>query len=1075
MTADAPVDGHAPRDHDEPGEHARLGPYRLVQRLGEGGMGVVHLGIDRHGRAVAVKVLRASIAHDPDARARLAREVDTLSRIRSPRVAPVVDADVDGDTPYVVTRFIDGPPLDRHVEARGPLPPDELHRLAAGLAEALDAIHSAGVVHRDVKPGNVLLVGDGDPVLIDFGIAHVADDVRLTSAGLVMGTPGYLAPEVVHGDDVTPATDWWGWAATTAFAASGTPPFGGGGMSAVLARVAAGEPDLVAVDPRIEGLLYAALSPYPDERPHQGEVVRGLERYARGELATSAVEVRRTRPETRAISTSGTAMLPATPSPAAPPAAGPSPAAAPAGPVPGARPDPPPPVGAGRPGPPPAALPPAPLPTGPPPAALPTGLDDDDEDVVRVAADPRIGRPTRTGSLLALLALLMGVTVAAPLAGLLVLATWMVLARTSDRAVTSLVMRRHERGARGSDVAVAVAAGPWHALVGVVGTLVTLALPLLVGVSAMFAGALVVGGATGQQTRADAVVPLAAAAAFTALTAWWGPGGASLRRGSRSLVRGLSGAPDRPPGAGRGRAPRRRGARRRHREPRRPDLVAADDGPRLGRPGGARAVSDPRTRRPRILRGDLPTEPMPMADLLRRTPYRHARIPVEAAAETTIERGLDLALRVGELMLRCGAGAPQVEGAIAATAAASGVDKVELDITLQSILLQARSDEGRRHTLLRVVRHTRFDYGRLVAVHRLVESLVAGEVTPDEATVRLRAIQTHRRNYPMWAISVANAVLASAVAVVIGASWRAAVLTVLVVLGVGGVARLHAKVDLPEFYGNAINAFAATLLTGGLYALGASGVIPFTGTDFAFVVAGGIVAMLPGRTMASAIEDVIFGYPLTGAGRLLAVLLSLTGLIIGIASGLGAMLTITEATGADFVSPGVLDLKVSQAPIVPALLASLVVGLAAGVTVQSRRRLVVPTGVLTLVGVAVGAVLTRSLGVGVVTATGIAAVSIGVLGRLLAQRMDAPSLVIVVPASFGLLPGLTIFRGLYELVAQGQDSGLLTFQSGLSTLLSAGGVLLAIATGTVLGEYLAAPWDRHVRGSRRPRTDQVPR
>ncbi|HMM96163.1 threonine/serine exporter family protein [Phycicoccus sp.] len=486
-------------------------------------------------------------------------------------------------------------------------------------------------------------------------------------------------------------------------------------------------------------------------------------------------------------------------------------------------------------------------------------------------------------------------------------------------------------------------------------------------------------------------------------------------------------------------------------------------------------MTDPRARRARLLRGDLPTEPMPMADLLRRTPYRHTRIPDSAAADPTIEGGLDLALRVGELMLRCGAGAPQVEGAIAATAAAAGVDQVEIDITLQSILVQARSSQGRQHTLLKVVRHTRFDYGRLVAVHRLVQSLVAGEVTPEEAVDRLRNIKRHPRNFPKWSIAVANAVLASAVAVVIGASALAAVLTIGVVLAVAGIARLHARVDLPEFYGNAINAFAATVVTGALYALGATGVIPFAESDFAFVVAGGIVAMLPGRTMASAIEDVIFGYPLTGAGRLLAVLLSLTGLIIGIASGLGALLTITEAAGASFVSPDVLDLRVTQAPIVPAILASLVVGLAAGVTVQSRRRLIVPMGLLTVVGVGVSAVLTRSLSVGAVTATGLAAVTIGVLGRLLAQRMDAPSMVLVVPASFGLLPGLTIFRGLYELVAQGGDSGLLTFQSGLSTLLSAGGVLLAIATGTVLGEYLAAPWDRHVRGSRRPRTDRVPR
>ncbi len=519
MTADAPADGHAPEDPDEPSEHARLGQYRLVQRLGEGGMGVVHLALDRHGRAFALKLLRQHVADDPDARARLAREVDTLSRIRSPYVAPVVDADVDGETPYVVTRFVDGPSLDERVDARGPLTPGELHHVAAGLAEALDAIHSAGVVHRDVKPGNVLLVGGEDPVLIDFGIAHLVDDVRLTSAGLVMGTPGYLAPEVVSGEDVTPATDWWGWAATTAFAASGTPPFGRGTMNAVLARVASGEPDLVAVDPRIEPLLYAALSPYPDERPHQAEVVRALESYAHGAPATEAIQVRRSRPHTAVLDAQHTAALPAAPAP-----------------VTGAPPDwsapvtPPPPPVAG-PVDPRRALLPAPFP------------EDDDEDVVRVATDPRIGLPTRTGTLLAMLALLVGVMAAAPLVALAVLLGWMVLARTSDRSVTSLVMRRHERGARGSDVALAVASSPWHLLVGLVGTVVTGVLPLLVGVCALFAAALVLGTVQSQPVRTDAVVPLVAAAVFTALTAWWGPGGASLRRGSRSMVRGFTAHP----------------------------------------------------------------------------------------------------------------------------------------------------------------------------------------------------------------------------------------------------------------------------------------------------------------------------------------------------------------------------------------------------------------------------------------------------------------------------------------------------------------------------------------------------
>src|SRR6476469_433676 len=266
-------------------DSTRLGPYRLHGRLGEGGMGVVHLGLDPAGRAVAVKVLRAHIAHDPEARARLAREVSTLRRVQHTLVAEVIDADVDGDQPYIVTRFVPGPGLDEVVRDHGPLAPADLLRLGRGLSGALQAIHAVHVVHRDLKPANVLLA-DGDPVVIDFGIAHVADDVRLTMTGLVMGTPGYLSPEVLEGAPVTEATDWWGWAATLAFAASGAPPFGRGHMDAVLDRVRHGRADLTGVDPRLQPLLRAALSPDAARRPQAEELIDALERYAAGEEAT---------------------------------------------------------------------------------------------------------------------------------------------------------------------------------------------------------------------------------------------------------------------------------------------------------------------------------------------------------------------------------------------------------------------------------------------------------------------------------------------------------------------------------------------------------------------------------------------------------------------------------------------------------------------------------------------------------------------------------------------------------------------------------------------------------------------
>ena len=161
-------------------------------------MGVVYLGADTEGRRVAVKVLGAAVASDPNARQRLAREVETMRRVRNRFVAEVLDADVDGPAPYIVTRYVPGRTLEDTVRQGGPLRGMALDNLAEGLAEALTAIHAAGVIHRDLKPGNVMLDA-GHPVIIDFGIAHVPDSTRLTKTGLVMGTPGYLAPEVIEG------------------------------------------------------------------------------------------------------------------------------------------------------------------------------------------------------------------------------------------------------------------------------------------------------------------------------------------------------------------------------------------------------------------------------------------------------------------------------------------------------------------------------------------------------------------------------------------------------------------------------------------------------------------------------------------------------------------------------------------------------------------------------------------------------------------------------------------------------------------------------------------------------------
>ncbi|HEV2243536.1 MAG TPA: serine/threonine-protein kinase, partial [Streptosporangiaceae bacterium] len=249
----------------------KLGPYRLLERLGEGGMGVVYLAADSDHRKVAVKALRPVVAADPNARRRLAREVETMQRVRSPYVAEVIDADVTCDPPYIVTRYVSGRTLEDVVGASGPLTGQALARVASGLAQAVAAVHAAGVVHRDLKPGNIM-IARGEPVVIDFGIAQVPDSTRLTQTGMFMGTPGYLAPEVIEGQQSGPASDVHSWGATVAFAATGRPPFGTGGFETIFYRIINGQPDLNGFPAPLLSLVAQALSRDPARRPSAAEL-----------------------------------------------------------------------------------------------------------------------------------------------------------------------------------------------------------------------------------------------------------------------------------------------------------------------------------------------------------------------------------------------------------------------------------------------------------------------------------------------------------------------------------------------------------------------------------------------------------------------------------------------------------------------------------------------------------------------------------------------------------------------------------------------------------------------------------
>ncbi|MFJ7153945.1 protein kinase [Streptomyces sp. NPDC101118] len=261
-----------PLKADDPTE---VGGYRLYARLGAGGMGRVYLSYTRGGRPVALKVVRPELAEDPEFRQRFAQEVASARLIHGLYTAQVVDAGVADALPWLATAYVPGPSLHQVVRDHGPLPEHSVLLLVAGIAEALGAIHAAGVVHRDLKPANVLLASDG-PRVIDFGIARAADAAALTGAGLRIGSPGFMAPEQALGRAATPATDVFALGALAAYVACGTPPFGHGPESGALYRVVHEEPDLSALPPSLAGLVRWCLAKEPGDRPTPARLIEAV-------------------------------------------------------------------------------------------------------------------------------------------------------------------------------------------------------------------------------------------------------------------------------------------------------------------------------------------------------------------------------------------------------------------------------------------------------------------------------------------------------------------------------------------------------------------------------------------------------------------------------------------------------------------------------------------------------------------------------------------------------------------------------------------------------------------------------
>jgi serine/threonine kinase PknH len=490
----------------------KIGPYRVIEKIGEGGMGVVYLGADSARRQVAVKVLGPAVASDPNARQRLAREVETMRRVRNRFVAEVLDADVTGPAPYIVTRYVPGRTLEDAVRTGGPLRGTALDCLAEGLAEALAAIHAAGVVHRDLKPGNVMISG-GHPVVIDFGIAHVPDATRLTKTGLVMGTPGYLAPEVIEGGSSSGASDVHSWGTTVAYAATGRQPFGTGNYQTIFFRVLEGKPELDGVPQRLLPYVTAALSADPKSRPTARALAGQLG------LPGGSAGMSLTRTDgTRADYPRSTRLLPGQ-SPALSP--GPSFAAAAAAPA-----------WAGYQSPAQAARDVADLlpPVVPPPAqprrqaVAPSG-----PSAPSGAARPRDWQPPGLG----LLSLAAGVgavalSVLLPVAGTVASLAIVTLLRAADRAQAGLRERRSVRGARPSDIVIVIATAPWAVVRAALTTVLLAPLAIIVALIAAAASVAFVRMGT---------LPAAGSWAAGAAVAFYcvGPGSATPRRQLRRM------------------------------------------------------------------------------------------------------------------------------------------------------------------------------------------------------------------------------------------------------------------------------------------------------------------------------------------------------------------------------------------------------------------------------------------------------------------------------------------------------------------------------------------------------------
>ena len=473
-----------------------------------------------------------------------------------------------------------------------------------------------------------------------------------------------------------------------------------------------------------------------------------------------------------------------------------------------------------------------------------------------------------------------------------------------------------------------------------------------------------------------------------------------------------------------------------------------------------RSVFDQKVKPQDVLRRIMQAErahttAIPLVDHLAGTPYanpRQAEQPVDSDELATIAFVLDL----GEALFRYGAGALEVETSIIAVTAAFGMTNTDVDITNQSISLNWAPDEKIPYSRVRVVRSWSRNYKALAAVHELVTDLISGRMTRSEASERLLQITREPKPYPRWMVTFAGAVFASLFASFLGAPILDAALGFVATLVVLGITRQLAVWRVPEFFSLAAGGFVATSIAMGAFMME----VPVTPS---MVVAGGLMILLPSARVVSAIQDAINGFPMTSAGRLVSVMIAFAGMTSGIMAGVAL---------ADLLGAPPIDVAVGLTRIYhPTVLVALVfvAAMAAAVVEQARLRMLLPTGVVSALGfllfyagemVGLGERMTPILGATVV----------GALGRVVALRMGAPQLVVAVPGMMFMLPGLMVFRGMYQIAIENPEtSAVLSMMGGLTELFSAMIIILGIAAGIVLGDVIMRPFTSGLQSNERSR------